>query len=535
MLVSVDPGKHRLKVEKNGFSLFTKEFEIESGGEKVIAAHLEPLTESSPSVAEPAPEAKLIDHARWALDEGQGIDAKDTGKGRGSFHGILKNMAPNEAWSEDVPPTKAPNRYSLKFDGEDDYIEVEQPAKVSVKGTFAAWIKTENASDDMELIGTAERCAFGISINGAKENLGEICLYLRDSDGRTFERHNRQNASLCDGRWHHLGVTWNGTDQIVRIYVDGVNRDVVWVDEGSKGTPYNFEPFENALRIGDCNWYNQPTNETFDGLMDDVQLIGRDLSDSEIQELAARRDEDEAEMSQPVPATALDSPSPEPNPAGENTADIPNEPQQPAPEAKLIDHARWNFDEGKGNVAKDSGEGRGGFHGVLKNMSPEDAWSEDVPPTKAPNRFSLKLDGVDDFVEVAEPMKLYAEGSFAAWIKTENTSESMELIGIRKWDYRNNLSVTINESGDADGIRLWLMDSEKRWFRRWTRQKPDCSSNWTSRGQRFRCWARTGMLWSSVMAKRVRCPSLSSAGKYRLNVSKTGFKPFVADFSIASG
>jgi WD40 repeat protein/serine/threonine protein kinase/Leucine-rich repeat (LRR) protein len=41
--ISVDPGKHRLKVEKDGFKLFTRAFEIESGGEQVIAARLERL------------------------------------------------------------------------------------------------------------------------------------------------------------------------------------------------------------------------------------------------------------------------------------------------------------------------------------------------------------------------------------------------------------------------------------------------------------------------------------------------------------
>jgi len=41
--ISVDPGKHRLKVEKDGFKLFTKDFEIRSGGETVIRARLERL------------------------------------------------------------------------------------------------------------------------------------------------------------------------------------------------------------------------------------------------------------------------------------------------------------------------------------------------------------------------------------------------------------------------------------------------------------------------------------------------------------
>jgi hypothetical protein len=38
--ITVDPGRHRLTVRKNGFGLFTKDFEMESGGKKTISAKL---------------------------------------------------------------------------------------------------------------------------------------------------------------------------------------------------------------------------------------------------------------------------------------------------------------------------------------------------------------------------------------------------------------------------------------------------------------------------------------------------------------
>jgi hypothetical protein len=43
--MSLVPGKHRLKVEKNGFELVTTDFEIESGGRKSISAKLIPSKE----------------------------------------------------------------------------------------------------------------------------------------------------------------------------------------------------------------------------------------------------------------------------------------------------------------------------------------------------------------------------------------------------------------------------------------------------------------------------------------------------------
>ena len=41
--IAVDPGKHRLKVEKDGFQFFAKDFEMESGGTASIKATLEPV------------------------------------------------------------------------------------------------------------------------------------------------------------------------------------------------------------------------------------------------------------------------------------------------------------------------------------------------------------------------------------------------------------------------------------------------------------------------------------------------------------
>lgn len=41
--ISVDPGKHRLKVEKDGFTIFGQEFEMQEGGSKTITAKLLPV------------------------------------------------------------------------------------------------------------------------------------------------------------------------------------------------------------------------------------------------------------------------------------------------------------------------------------------------------------------------------------------------------------------------------------------------------------------------------------------------------------
>jgi hypothetical protein len=48
--ISIDPGKHRLKVSKDGFELFTREFSLEANGKEQITAKLAPREELPASV-----------------------------------------------------------------------------------------------------------------------------------------------------------------------------------------------------------------------------------------------------------------------------------------------------------------------------------------------------------------------------------------------------------------------------------------------------------------------------------------------------
>lgn len=49
--ISVDPGKHRLKVTKDGFAVFGQDFEVEAGGKKPITAKLVPLEQTRVAAA----------------------------------------------------------------------------------------------------------------------------------------------------------------------------------------------------------------------------------------------------------------------------------------------------------------------------------------------------------------------------------------------------------------------------------------------------------------------------------------------------
>ena len=65
--ISVDPGKHRLKVEKDGFQFFGEDFEMESGGKTTIKATLEPVKQAVVAV-QPNKPANTPAFQQWMKD-----------------------------------------------------------------------------------------------------------------------------------------------------------------------------------------------------------------------------------------------------------------------------------------------------------------------------------------------------------------------------------------------------------------------------------------------------------------------------------
>lgn len=81
LTISVDPGKHRLKVQKPGFEFFTQEFSIESGATKPITATLVPLKGKSDEIAQAKtlataepPKTDVTEQGWKALFDGKSLD-----------------------------------------------------------------------------------------------------------------------------------------------------------------------------------------------------------------------------------------------------------------------------------------------------------------------------------------------------------------------------------------------------------------------------------------------------------------------------
>jgi hypothetical protein len=82
--------------------------------------------------------------------------------------------------------------------------------------------------------------------------------------------------SSFNGVWHHLAGTYNGSQ--VKLYVDGVLQDIVDHTGSIDSTTFNVNIGRNS----------EETDRFYDGVIDEVRIYDRALSQGEIGSLAGR-------------------------------------------------------------------------------------------------------------------------------------------------------------------------------------------------------------------------------------------------------
>lgn len=204
--IAVDPGKHRLKVEKDGFQFFAQEFTIESRGVKEIEARLEPL---------PPP---MIPPAVAASSSSAATD-------------VPKLPPPSaEPWPGIIPkPTTMPGigRWQVSF------------ASHSAPGKRVAWVP-----------GGARLAVAHLS--------GEIRIYDSADDFRLCAVMVGHRGLVADLRWSPNGkllasAGWDGT---IRIWeASGAPRSVIIANEGARVNSLSWSPDGGQLAC--AGWWDE--------------------------------------------------------------------------------------------------------------------------------------------------------------------------------------------------------------------------------------------------------------------------------------
>lgn len=216
----------------------------------------------NPAVVETAPPGEPISY-RFEEDEwtGAGGEVEET-SGSG-----LNGTAAGGATTADATPAIAGDPGTCRYgelDGNDDYVEIPDDPALDLANEFtvAAWINMRSYPSGLHTI-VSKDTNYEFHIDDA----GRVYWWWEDDNFRT------NGYSISLNQWHHVAITFRPGSQT--IYVDGVPR----ATNGYTGTlPQNDLP----LHIGtDWNFISR----AFDGFIDEVTIIPRALSESEVNTL----------------------------------------------------------------------------------------------------------------------------------------------------------------------------------------------------------------------------------------------------------
>lgn len=206
---------------------------------------------SPAGVAWADPPADPIGH--WAFDAGSGsVAVDDSGNG---YDAVISGGA---SWVAGL------YGMALQFDGQDGYVNTEQPLLNDLAGfTMAGWISMASSNVYAGIFGQNELIEFGMTT----ENGGQIGTWMAGNDWAFVGA----DYPYAYPSWHHV-VLAGDADRVV-IFIDG--QEVASDENGMVSGTSTF-PFS----IGDYvfNTWNDP----FEGEIDDVWLYGRRLSAEEI-------------------------------------------------------------------------------------------------------------------------------------------------------------------------------------------------------------------------------------------------------------
>jgi Tol biopolymer transport system component len=189
-------------------------------------------------------EAPLVGY--WKMDETEGSIAYDSS---GDHHATLYG---NPVWQ----PAEGKIDGALQFDGIDDYANAGFVLNPKI-GPFSAYAWIKGGTPGQVIISQTDGTGFGGTWLGIDQSDGKLFTNLM-----YFEL--VSESVITDGRWHHVGIVWDGSRRSLYVDEEEVARDA---------SDMTVIQSTGDLYLGAGKNLDEGT--FFSGLIDDVRIYNR--------------------------------------------------------------------------------------------------------------------------------------------------------------------------------------------------------------------------------------------------------------------
>jgi len=194
-------------------------------------------------------------------------DFSNTGTNTAAITGEVKGGA-QIIWDDDR------GSYVLSVDGDGDYVYCERSWQgiVTTEITVAAWIKASSLTSSSSIV------ALGYAWRLRNDSSGNVAFQVMNTKPVASAV---GTVAVDDGVWHHVAGTYDGTEY--KLYIDGrTNVSVASSGILKGGATAYYGTIGAHYKRSDAN-----PKMFFNGLIDDVRIYDRVLSEEEIREITA--------------------------------------------------------------------------------------------------------------------------------------------------------------------------------------------------------------------------------------------------------
>lgn len=160
--------------------------------------------------------------------------------------------------------------HAMDFDGVDDLCSLSGANFESGGWSISGWVKDRSDTTRHYFCGMNASSSSYVAWVGTG---GDGEFYLRDSDVGG-DINSATTTDIRDGTWHHFGAVVDPTNDEVRTFVDG-SLDYTWT-----GTHGSYDISNVEWEIGNNGSTN--SDRWHDGLLDDLRVFNRTLTDTEM-------------------------------------------------------------------------------------------------------------------------------------------------------------------------------------------------------------------------------------------------------------